>query len=252
MHLHRKYRIILPVCIGFFLILIGEFFFSSAFKKISVFLLTRTSFHSFHTTKLLLEENKNLKAELVRMRGAFREAQDSLRESEELRKLLAIKHDSSERVMAARVLLKDPSQWRRQMIIDQGRRSGVYEGDLIVDAERNLLGKVLEVADSYSKVLLVNDEEFKIGVVVAGTSALFSGSILKGGKLHYVDYDSEVKVSDEVDLLDTRFSSIRVGQVDFVSRDPATSTVQVFVRPFAPRRFNSYVLVISRARLKPR
>lgn len=114
-------------------------------------------------TAKLREENARLNAELVGKR-------EQELENERLKtmlKLVESKTDTS--YIAARVIGKTPGYWFSQFSINQGRKQGLKVGDVVVNAEGALVGRISEVGGNWSKVESIIDADSNISAIIERT-----------------------------------------------------------------------------------
>lgn len=102
-------------------------------------------------------ENKKLRAEIEELRGLKEE-------NEILKKGLKLKEEKFE-VLPAKVLGKDIDQ--DMILIDRGREDGVFEGQVVISAEKILIGKVSKVYKNFSKVSLISSKDFTLNVKIS-------------------------------------------------------------------------------------
>ena len=89
-------------------------------------------------------------------------------ENQRLKKLLDFVEADPRIVLPALVVAEDASSWARTIIIDKGGRHGVQEGAPVVVAE-GVVGRVIKVAASSSRILLVTDASSSIAGLVQRT-----------------------------------------------------------------------------------
>ena len=122
-----------------------------------------------------------------------------MQENARLRRLLDFKTTAPYRVIAARVIGRDPSNWVSVVIIDKGSASGIRKG-LVCVTFLGLVGRVEEVSVSSSKVMLLSDPNMGVSAVSQRTrqEGLVSGSL--GGVLimKYLPKDSDIKTQDVI------------------------------------------------------
>jgi rod shape-determining protein MreC len=145
------------------------------------------------------EENRLLREEAQRLRNDIRLLQVEARENERLRSLLGLKERVSSRAIVAEILGEDPSGWYKTLLIDKGRACGVREGDAALSPQ-GTVGRVLEVGENISKILLIVDKNSLIDAVIERTRT--RGVV--GGRGHvlcelkYVSIDEDVAIGDQV------------------------------------------------------
>lgn len=118
-------------------------------------------------------------------------------ENERLRKLLDFKNNLSYETVAARVIGKDFSPFRPFLILDKGRSSGIQKYAPVITYS-GLVGKVLELGQYSSKVILINVCDLSVPALNARTreQGLVCGTLDGQCKLRFLDIDSDVKEGD--------------------------------------------------------
>lgn len=85
-------------------------------------------------------------------------------ENVELKKLVKYLDKNENQSFAARVLINSNSPFSRSVIMSVGALEGVYKGQVIVN-DKGIVGKVVEVNDHTSRVLLIFDPNSRISVI---------------------------------------------------------------------------------------
>lgn len=119
-------------------------------------------------------------------------------ENEHLKKALNFYEDKKISFISAEVISFDPSIWRRIVILNAGKDKGVEQSAYVVDEEGWLLGKIIETASDYSRLIFVDDSEFIAQVFINKDSF----GLLKGGigriKVLYIEANEEVNAGDKI------------------------------------------------------
>ena len=117
---------------------------------------------------ILLAEIDRLRQENRRFRiWEFQWEQQRL-ENARLRAMVAWKTDQSWDLKLARVIIEDPTNWWRGAILDLGSKDGLAV-DQAVLTEQGLVGKVVQVGPTRSKVSLVGDPNCRVAAVLGGS-----------------------------------------------------------------------------------
>ncbi len=101
-------------------------------------------------------QNLELRRALDETRSELLEARALRQENRELKALLKIGEDNSEAVTVTRLLGSTGSSARRYATLDAGRNRGIESG-MPLRAPEGLIGRVLDVGPSVSRVLLLSD-----------------------------------------------------------------------------------------------
>lgn len=144
-------------------------------------------------------ENKALKESVRRLNNRVLESQDALITNERLKKLLELKSSIQSASVAANVIGEESAPWFRTIVIDRGSVDGLAEGMPVV-ATSGIVGRVVKVSASSSRVLLLTDHASSIAAMIQRSRArgVVKG---KGGgvcSLEFAMREEDVKVGDAV------------------------------------------------------
>jgi len=139
------------------------------------------------------ENYKNLELELEKLKQKKLTNNFLKMENEKLRDLINESINSNE--ILARVLIDKESPFLRSIILNKGTKDKLKIGMAVVD-EVHLVGKVIEVNFTNSRVLLLSDLNSKIPVVLEpiGMQAVVSGTGGTNGKIQYTkeEYSDDI------------------------------------------------------------
>ncbi|MEW6615061.1 MAG: rod shape-determining protein MreC [Thermodesulfobacteriota bacterium] len=148
----------------------------------------------------------NLKKEntaLSKTINALKEENLRLREAAianmRLRKLLLFKDEFRSPMVPAEVISEDPSSWFKTIILDKGSKDGIEKKMAVVTSE-GMVGRVIGVYRSVSKVLLSTDHSSAIDVMVQRTRAkgILEGMVNQTCQLKYVSRADDVRIGDDI------------------------------------------------------
>lgn len=182
------------------------------------------------------EERDELLAEKRILLESLVEKEGLERENEELRAALGVGLDEEE-VILSKVTLKRLSEGL--LVIDKGRKEGVVTGLSVSDSHKGLVGKVVQVYNSNSIVLLASSMDQSFAVKNDGRVARLVG---RGGEFYLDMAQAEGEFSKD-DIIVTSgtdgvfFSGLIVGQV--------TSIESSDTNPFQEGMVNSIVDPVS-------
>lgn len=198
----------------------------------------------------LLAENERLKAEHA-------QSEEIRRENELLTGLLQLRAGFNYRTVAATVIARESSEFRRLVVLDQGSDDGIEVGDVAIAAGGALAGRVTDVTPDSAKVVLLTDGEFKvIGqlVTTAGTGEVI-GQLGAGVLImRQIDSSERVNVGDEVVTAGIELGGgvrspypkgLLLGQVIDVRRDVNDVVQTAYLQPAADLDKLEFVLVIT-------
>ena len=175
-------------------------------------------------------------------------------ENERLRRLLDFtrtnpSYDYRGGEVGARVIGHDPSAYLDFVIIDLGERQGA-SFDMPVVTERGLVGRITEVHDTSSEVLLITDVNSAVTALIQTSRAMGVVRGLAGGGLllDQVPQDVEVHEGEIVitsGLGDSFPRGLVIGQISKVYQRDYEMFQQARVRPTVDFRNLEQVLVIT-------
>lgn len=194
---------------------------------------------AFSSQRLTLTQNsskiiQDLEKKNLILSLALKKSQTIAEENEKLRKALAFKEDKKIDIIGVEIASFDPSIWRRLAIVNAGRDKGLKEGMFAVDSEGFLVGRLVDVKNNFSRLMLVEDPEFSLAVYI-GKGAL---GLLSGGfdsvKIQYIDITDNVNLNDIVWLKVPLISHpIYVGRVRKINENKNGLFLNVEVKPFS-------------------
>ena len=143
----------------------------------------------------LRSENEKLRADLAQLKEWQNAIVSMQSENRELRNLLHFKAEPGFAYISARIIADTGGPFVRSMVVTAGSVDGVREGMAVMSGD-GLVGRVVEVGDWSSRVLLITDLNSRIPVTVSGTSdrAILSGDNSPTPKLLYLPQDSSTVV----------------------------------------------------------
>jgi rod shape-determining protein MreC len=197
----------------------------------------------------LLDRNRALSEENLRLRAELQKYESLQAENMRLRDLLDSSFKVGDRVLVAELSAVDLDPYKQQVIINKGAVSGAFVGQPVLDAHA-VMGQVTSVSPLTSTVLLITDTSHALPVQVLRnglrTIALGTGRI-DALKLPYLPTNSDVR---EGDLLVTsglggKFPpGYPVATVTRVDRSPEAPFALVIAEPRAHLDRSREVLLV--------
>ena len=136
----------------------------------------------------LKQENERLKIENDILKQWRFQASKLIIENEQLQRLTNLKPYSQPYFITAKIIAYNHANFNRSMIINAGSYDKINHHNIVVD-NNGLVGRVVDVGDTYSKVLLITDNKSNIPVKIEGTSvrAIMQGDNIYKPKLLFLD-----------------------------------------------------------------
>ncbi len=130
--------------------------------------------------------NKRLVEENLLLKDLYLKSLETKKENENLKKILNyIDHNNTKyKYVVSRIYTEPKLPMLSSIIINVGTDDGVKEGDLVLGITRNVIGRIINVDNNVSKVLLLNDTNSNIPARTAETNEKF---ILSGTNRDYLE-----------------------------------------------------------------
>lgn len=146
----------------------------------------------------LLSENASMERQLLVLQQRVQKLAVLEAENARLRQLLNSAAELNTKVLTAQIIGIDPDPSRQEVVVNKGADEGIYVGQAVLDA-KGLLGQVVEVGASFSRVLLVTDSSHALSVQINrnGVRAILAGSGQSDKlRLLYVPITADIEVGD--------------------------------------------------------
>ena len=156
---------------------------------------------SFIATKnhfLVYEENKILKEKVKDLETINYNSEFILAENERLKETLNELNFSSNEILA-KVIVDKQSPFLKSIIVNKGSKHGAELGMAVLDKEY-LVGKIVELNFTTSRVLLLSDLNSKIPVDILPNSiqSILSGTGKENGKIQYIKEETLIENENKV------------------------------------------------------
>ena len=139
-----------------------------------------------------------LKKENISLALKVKEQQHLINENQRLKKAFDFKEEKGINLKGAEVIAFLPSNWRRVIIVNIGKDNNIKKGQLAIDRDGNLLGKVLEVKKHSCRIILATDPDFNLSVFVGEEGfGLLRGNI-RGAKILYTEDGDSIQKGERV------------------------------------------------------
>lgn len=201
----------------------------------------------YHSTFTKYEK---LKKEMEDLRGQTRQHEELARENQRLKSLLELKGKSKYPMVAANVIGRDPSNWHAIIFIDRGQKEGIRQGMPVVTAA-SVIGKIVEVGNKTSKVMLISDPAFSVAALLERSreEGLVTGTLAGVCRMRYLSLQADIRVGDKV--ITSKLSSsfpegLLIGEVAEIKANTGSPTIECLVLPAASPSQIEEVLIIRK------
>ena len=157
---------------------------------------TSDFFKGVGKTNELNKENEELRLKAQSLLAENASLKEIEKENEFLREALGLDLEKEFDLTMADVISKDPFQ--DIILINKGLKDGVKTGSPVILQEKIIIGKIGEVFDKFSKVVLISDKKnsFDIKISDSETYGIIRGQGNFGLLLDLVPKDNEIKEGD--------------------------------------------------------
>jgi rod shape-determining protein MreC len=196
------------------------------------------------------QQNKDLEAEIDRLRLEQAEMMEDVRQGQRLETLNGFQQKYLYKTLTAEVIGGSGSDLSLVFYLDKGKDDGIAR-DMAVITPDGIVGKVREVYPHSAQVLAINDQSSGAGVILEQTRirGILRGNAAGQPAIVNILADSRIKPGEKVltaggDQIFPR--GLPVGVVDKVEKDPdRDGFIQVIVKPAARLNGLDEVLVIT-------
>ena len=206
--------------------------------------------HSLVSAKTsLINENMQLKYQQTMLEAELQRLMAIKEENFQLKELLLTSSKARMKAMAAQILAVDTSISRQLVILNKGKRDGVYAGQPVLDA-KGVMGQIIDVGYMTSTVLLISDSKSAVPVrnnrsgeraILVGLNTLNQLSLINLPRTSNIKKDDLLVTSGLGRLYPEGYP---VGRVVDVKSIPGEAFIKVDVTPIALLNKNRLVLLI--------
>ena len=203
----------------------------------------------FVSHERLFNDNAKLTHDAVVMNGQLQRLIFLQQENDRLRSLLNSPVQDNTRKIVAELMAVDNNPYSHQIVINKGAINGVFEGQPVLD-DKGIVGQIMQVSSTNSRVLLIADVTHAIPVRIARNNVrlIASGSgSLDELLIQHVAHSSDLKIGDI--LLSSGLGNIfpegyPVATIISIIRDEGRPFSQVRATPIAQLDRLKYLLLL--------
>ncbi|WP_339720758.1 rod shape-determining protein MreC [uncultured Paraglaciecola sp.] len=211
--------------------------------------LLNASASRFVSHERLFNDNAKLIHDAMLMNGQLQRLTFLREENDRLRSLLNSPVQDNTRKVVAELMAVDNNPYSHQIVINKGAINGVFEGQPVLD-DKGIVGQIMQVSSTNSRVLLIADVTHAIPVRVARNNVrlIVSGSgSLDEVLIQHVAHSSDLKVGDL--LLSSGLGNVYpegypVATITSIIRDESRPFSQIKAKPVAQLDRLKYLLLL--------
>ncbi|MDD4899867.1 MAG: rod shape-determining protein MreC [Candidatus Omnitrophica bacterium] len=193
-------------------------------------------------------ENERLTKDVELLKNRLNSVQECKLENKRLKELLSFKQKSAYRVIPVQVIGHSADNWSSTLILDKGSNSGIKRGFAVI-SYLGLLGRVVEVSQSTSKVALINDPALSVSAINQRSrqEGLVCGTLGNTLVMRYLPKDADIQVSDTIvtsGLTDIYPKGLMIGAVVEVGEEFSGLSRYANIKPATDLSAIEEVLVI--------
>ncbi|MCD4675364.1 MAG: rod shape-determining protein MreC [Desulfobacula sp.] len=121
--------------------------------------------NTYFMTVLAVKENIKLKKQLGKAIEIKNQYEELELENTRLKKFVNFTGQVPDTYVAAQIIARDPSPWFKTIMIDKGAKDGLAKGSPVLVSE-GIVGQIIKVANNYSRVLLITDQNSAVDALV--------------------------------------------------------------------------------------
>ncbi len=166
------------------------------------------SFYSFDSNNLsdrqeLIARNQSLEEKIAKLTDESAQVKELSAENAKLREYLNFANSDNRRYVLAKIVARenflDSSRYDQNIIIDQGSKNGLRPGLAIINSNRMVIGKILEVKDRESRICLLTSDSCKLAVAILNqnrTIGVSQGDLGLTVKVNFVGQTEKINPGD--------------------------------------------------------
>lgn len=197
----------------------------------------------------LFDDNAKLTHDAMLMSGQLQRLTFLREENDRLRSLLNSPVQDNTRKVVAELMAVDNNPYSHQIVINKGAINGVFEGQPVLD-NKGIVGQIMQVSSTNSRVLLIADVTHAIPVRIARNNVrlVVSGSgSLDELLIQHVAHSGDLKIGDV--LLSSGLGNVYpegypVATITSIIRDESRPFSQVTAKPIAQLDRLKYLLLL--------
>lgn len=191
---------------------------------------------NFIRLKGIQKENELLNKQILEYQARLLLFSDLEKDNKKLRDMLSFKANYfGAKLMPAEIIARSGSSWFEVIEINRGSSDKIVPDSAVIN-EEGLVGRVLEVFRSSSRVLLITDPSSAVSVVdlETGEMGIITGNLFGPLSIKYMSANAQIKVGDKIitsGMSDIFPRGMLVGSVRSISKKDYDIFQKVDVNP---------------------
>ncbi len=201
----------------------------------------------------MIRKNREMAEELIHLRSRVRALESAESENLRLRSQLHFAQQSARHLIPCEVIGRDAGGWWRSVRLSGGARDGIFRDSAVITSD-GLVGRIMDVSQRVSEVLLISDPSCRVSAQISRTGA---NGILEGTgnpfdgsarcRMRFINKNIPARAGDEVvtsGLGKIYPQGLLIGYVEKVYLDEAGLYQYADVIPKADLGMLTYVFVV--------
>ena len=154
---------------------------------------------NFNKLAMAKKENIQLKEELFKLQNYYLTSLAIHQENKELRSALNFVKSKTENYKIARVIGMSHQAFDQKLLIDSGKSRDIKEGQIIA-GNRGVIGRVSEVFEDKSRILLLTDSSSRIPIIAsrARNRGILAGNNSGLMEILYLPKNHQINIGDKI------------------------------------------------------
>ena len=154
---------------------------------------------NFNKLAIAKKENIKLKEELFKLQNYYLTSLAIHQENQELRSALNFVKSKTENYKIARVIGMSHQAFDQKLLIDSGKNRDIREGQIIA-GNRGVIGRVSEVFEDKSRILLLTDSSSRIPIIAsrARNRGILAGNNSGLMEILYLPKNHQINIGDKI------------------------------------------------------
>lgn len=214
---------------------------------------TKTAGEYTESRSRLIQDKKNLTAEIVQLNKEIDALHEKELENVRLRRLLGMQESIKGEwgSVAARVIARDPGNWYHTVTLDKGSEDGLAKGMAVINGD-GLVGQVLSVTKKTAEVLLILDKDGAVSCLaqLSRTPGVAEGVDSPKGFLQMIHTPEDTNLKENQVIVTSGLGGIfpaglRIGYIVKVESEANGLMKQALIKPFVDFDRLEEVLVLT-------